>query len=146
MSENHEEILDTPLSADFWTVPEDFIESAPLRLLHADIVARLRAENEGADTLEMMLIERIASLYFYMRFKESSGSMSSDAAYKGMLQLWITMAADLRKGRAGEADEQTVRQEITQGMVRAINKSLNGMEPEVARMVKRRIAEHMGAA
>jgi hypothetical protein len=141
MSENR--LTDGGIPDDFWAVPEEFISDENLRFLHADICAKLRADNPDADTLEILAIERVTSLYFYMRAKEMSGTFSSDTAYKGMMQLWTVMAADLRKTRTGTADAQAVKDEVLKDVVRAVNGAFDGLEPEVASTVKRRIAERL---
>ena len=128
---------------EFWSVPEQFIPDENLRFLHADACARLRSDNPDADTLELMAIERVTSLYFYMRSKEASGTFNSDTAYKGMMQLWVAMAADLRKARVETADEASVRADVLKTVARAVNGAFEGLEPDVAVMVKRRIAERL---
>jgi hypothetical protein len=127
----------------FWSVPEQFITDQNLRLLHADSCQRLRQDNPDADTLELMAIERVTSLYFYMRSKEATGTFNSDTAYKGMMQLWVTMAADLRKARTGASDVESIRADVLKSVVRAVNGAFEGLEPEVAKTVKKRIAERL---
>ena len=129
---------------EFWIVPEEFISDDSLRLLHADACSRLRHENQDADVLELMLIERVTSLYFYMRSKEGAGQINSDAAYKSMIQLWVAMAADLRKTRVNAVDQNAVRDSVTRDILQAVMGALSGIEPEVAGTIKRRIAERVG--
>lgn len=136
-------LTDGGVPEEFWSVPENFISDHGLRLLHADTCRRLRDDNPEADTLEVMAIERIASLYFYMRSKEIQGNFGSDTAYKGMMSLWVSMASDLRKSRLGGADEATVRRDVLRQVVSAVNGAFNGMEPEVAKTIKARIAERL---
>lgn len=133
------------IPSEFWSVPEAFISDENLRFLHADACQRLRNDNPDADTLELMAIERVTSLYFYMRAKEASGNYNSDTSYKGMMQLWVSMAADLRKTRLGGADEANVRRDVLRQVVAAVNGAFNGMEPEIAKTIKARIAERLEA-
>ncbi len=93
-----------------------------------------------------MAIERVASLYFYMRFRESTNSQRSDVQYKGMMQLWVAMAADLRKTRDSSASEQTIRADVATTFTKAISKSLNELEPDVAKVVRRRLTEALQGA
>lgn len=134
------------LPEGFWSVPETFIADPGLRLMHADMCVRLRQENPGADTLELVTIERIASLYFYLRSRElaGAGAMRSDAAYKDMLKLFTNMAADLRKGRIGSQEADEIRAEILTGVSKAVKGALQGIDPEVAGVVKKRIVERLG--
>lgn len=143
---DHNTLTDDGIPQEFWNVPEDFIADENLRFLHADMCSRLRRENPDADGLELMAIERVVSLFFYMRYKESTGNMGTDTAYKGMMQMWVVMAADLRKTRLGSTDEITIRAEIMKGVVRAVNGALEGFEPDVVKTVKRRIVERLEPA
>lgn len=133
------------LPENFWSVPENFIEDEGLRFLHSVMSARLIDENQGADTLELMAIERVATLYFYMRSIEMKGQnkISSTAAYKDMLKMWTTMAADLRKNRIASQDADAIRAEILGGVARAVNGAFAGIDPTVAIMAKKRIAERL---
>jgi len=144
MSDQTNSLADGGIPESFWNVPEQFIADENLRLLHSMTCARLRLENPDADTLELMAIERVASLFFYMRDKERSGSINSDNAYKNMMQLWVSMAADLRKTRSGVADEQEIRKEVVHGVVRSIKEGLKGMEPETRMIVTKRLMESLG--
>jgi hypothetical protein len=139
-------LIEGSVPPEFWAVPEKFIKDESLRLLHAEVCSRLRGENSDADTLELMAIERITSLFFYMRDRERIGGLASDAAYKSMLSLWVTMAADLRKSRSGLADEQSVRQSVMKDVASGVKKALQGLDPEVASVVRRRFAESLGAS
>ena len=138
--------LDVGLPASFWNVPEPFIPDETLRFLHSDLSVRLREDNPDADTLEMMAIERVASLYIWMRLKESSQGFNSDASYKSIIQLWTTMAADLRKTRTDHKTTAEAQAEIMEMLVGAINNALAGLEPEIANTVKRRVMESIQGA
>jgi hypothetical protein len=128
---------------ELWRVPEQFIPSEELQFLHSDICARLREDNPDADTLELLAIERIASLYFWMRHKEASDGFKSDQSYKGMIDLWTKMAADLRKARTEHKTATEAQKEIMGMLVGAINDALAGIDPEIANTVKRRIQHAM---
>lgn len=138
--------LDVGLPASFWNVPEPFIPDQTLRFLHSDLSVRLREDNPDADTLELMAIERVASLYIWMRAKESAQGFSSDASYKSIIQLWTTMAADLRKARTDLKTTAEAQAEIMTMLVKAINDGLAGVDPEIANTVKRRVMESIQGA
>lgn len=129
---------------DFWAVPEKFIKDEGLRLLHSIVCSRLREENPEADTLELMAIERVASLFFYMRDRERGGGLDTAAAYKSMLSLWVNMATDLRKSRIVQADADEIRKDVIASVSAAVRSAFEGADPEIARTYKRRIAERLG--
>lgn len=136
-------ILSDGIPNSLWNVPDTFIPNTELQFLHSDICARLRQDNLDADTLELLAIERVASLYIWMRHKESADGFKSDVSYKGMIQLWTTMAADLRKARTDHKTTAEAQHEIMSMLVGAINDALAGIDPEIANTVKRRIQAHM---
>lgn len=128
---------------ELWRVPEQFIPNPELQVLHADICVRLREDNPDADTLELLAIERIASLYFWMRHKEGTDGFKNDQSYKGMIDLWTKMAADLRKARTDHKTTAEAQKEIMGMLVGAINDALAGINPEIANTIKRRISSAM---
>jgi hypothetical protein len=136
-------LTDGDVPESFWSVSDKFISDDTLRLLHSEMCSKLRQENPHADSLELMAIERICSLYFYLRFMESSGRSRGDAAYKNLMQVWMNMAADLRKSRIGSQDEDQIRGEILTGVSRAVTAALQGIDPDTASTVKRRIVERL---
>lgn len=133
--------VDNLLPTDFWASPEQFIANESLRFLHAEVIARLRTESPNADTLELMLLERVASLYFYMRDRETKGGLNNATAYKSIMQLWVAMAGELRKGRDKAKTEEEIRAEVTGELVGAVKNSLQGLEPEVAMTIQRRLRQ-----
>ena len=135
--------LSDGVPVELWNVPETFIPNTELQFLHADICTRLREDNPDADTLELLAIERIASLYFWMRYKEGADGFKSDQSYKGMIDLWTKMAADLRKSRTDHKTTAEAQKEIMGMLVGAINDALAGIDPEIANTVKRRISSAM---
>ena len=136
-------VLSDGIPVELWNVPETFIPREELRFLHSEICARLREDNLDADTLELLAIERVASLYVWMRLKESETGFKSESSYKGMIQLWTTMAADLRKARTDHKTTAEAQTEIMGMLVGAINDALAGIDPEIANTVKRRISHAM---
>lgn len=135
MTEQTENIL----PPEFWQTPEQFIADDNLRFLHAEVCARLRRETPDADTLEQLCMERVASLYFYMRDRETKGGLNNATAYKSIMQLWVAMAADLRKARKEDSDVEKIRAEVTSDLVGAVRDSLQGLEPEIQMTITRRL-------
>lgn len=139
-----DETEEAVLPPNFWSVPDQFIADEALRFLHAEVCARLRRETPDSDTLEQMAMERVASLYFYMRDREMKGGLNNASAYKSIMSLWVTMATDLRKARKADTDADLIRAEVTGEVVTAVKDALNGLEPEAAMLVQRRLRQSLG--
>lgn len=111
----------------------------PLQMIYQEVVSRLKAENEEADTLELMLIERIALLYVLIRHKEETNAFENSRAYKELFQLWVTMAADLRKQRQAAESLQLLREQILVSVQHAMVAAVKGMPPEIKKEVQERL-------
>lgn len=122
--------LTNDLPENFWDlaeVPIDGIES--LKEIHKVVIARLLDEAPDADTLELMLMERVAFLYIYIRAKENKQLFAHDRAYKETLQLWVGLAADLRKQRLRSVEEDKIRMEVIKEVAVALKEALKGIDP-----------------
>jgi hypothetical protein len=139
------------LPESFWV--QDFqalgIEE-PLQLIYTEVAKRLRDENKGADTLELMLIERVALLYVLIRHKESKqtllGGFANDRSYKETFQLWATMAADLRKQRTHGESQDVLKEQILAGVQRAVMSAVKSMPKDVKQEVQTRLLEELEGA
>ena len=127
--------------SEFWNL--DSFESKPhMKGIHEAIVARLQIESPDADTLELMMMERVCFLYIYMRAAEvvgEDGKVTFDRAYKDMMSLWVSMAADLRKQRLRAEETQSIRMTIVSEVSRALKEALKGVDPEVAKSVQSKL-------
>lgn len=135
------------LPESFWV--QDFEAmgiTEPFQLIYTEVAARLRDENLEADTLELMLIERVALLYVLIRFKESSNLFANDRSYKEVFQLWATMAADLRKQRVREVSVELLKEQILAGVQRAVMAAVKTMPKEVKQDVQARLLEELEGA
>lgn len=130
------------LPTTFWEPHQSVISDTNLRFLHAEMCARLRGESPGADTLELMAIERIATLYFLMRVKERRGQ-SGDAPYRVYFQSWVTMASELRKHRSGSESLTKAREEVFRTVINAVNGALGEIDPPVAKKIRQRLSENL---
>ncbi len=120
------------LSPEFWKAPEGALGEDPtFSLIHAQVIARLKAELLTDDTLELMLIERVAFLYCHIRYKESKKLFAHDRAYKETLQLWVGLAADLRKFRKDGQGVEELRDSIFTAVKDATAKAVATLPPEV---------------
>jgi len=125
----------------FWNL-DAFALKPELQTIHELVVERLQIESPDADTLELMMMERVCFLYIYMRAGEAideDGKVKFDRAYKDMMSLWVSMAADLRKQRLRQEEMQSIRMTIVSEVSRALKEALKGVDPEVAKSVQAKL-------
>lgn len=127
------------LPDNFWNL-DSFQSKDALKEIHAAVVQRLQMESPDADTLELMMMERVCFLYIFMRAKEAptedAEGPSFDRTYKDMMSLWVSMAADLRKQRLRLEETQGIRASIVGEVSRALKEALKGVDPAVAQTVQ----------
>jgi hypothetical protein len=126
--------------------------------IHQMVVDRLQAEAPDADTLELMLMERVCFLYVFMRAIEvpktagdaqteqvadgKGGAVSAftfDKTYREMMSLWVSMASDLRKQRMRAEEEANIRLSVVTEVSRVIKDALKDVDPEIATQVQTRL-------
>lgn len=131
-------IKQNQLPEGFWSLGQlDGQEG--LKDIHALLTMRMQSEAPDADILELMMMERVAFLYVYMRAKEASNSAEvteMTKAYKDMMTLWIAMAADLRKIRMRQEEMQNLRMSIVTEVGRALKEAMKGVDPSIAAKVQ----------
>lgn len=126
---------------EFWNL-DAFAQKEDLKHIHEIVVQRLQIESPDADTLELMMMERVCFLYVYMRAGEvidEDGKVAFDRAYKDMMSLWVSMAADLRKQRLRAEEMQSIRMTIVAEVSRALKVALKDVDPLVAKEVQLRL-------
>lgn len=127
------------LPDDFWNLGA-FQSKQGLKDIHTAVVQRLQMESPDADTLELMMMERVCFLYIFMRASETptedAEGPSFDRNYKDMMSLWVSMAADLRKQRLRLEETQGIRASIVGEVSRALKEALKGVDPQVAQAVQ----------
>lgn len=122
------------LPEEFWVQNFDAMQVEPaLQLVYHETCNLLRDENPNADTLELMMIERVAFLYVYLRHKETKSAFAHDRVHKETFQLWAGMAAELRKHRNRVEDQVFLRQQIIAAVKLAVHRSVEVL-PEDQRM------------
>lgn len=128
------------LPAEFWNL-EVFEDRAHLRDIHALVVQRLQDEAPDADTLELMLMERVSFLYVFMRASEvkQDSDLKFDRTYKDMMALWVSMAADLRKQRLRAEETSSIRMTIVSEVSKALREALKDVDPVVANQVQTKL-------
>ena len=128
------------LPAKFWNL-DAFTDREHLRDIHAMVVERLQAEAPDADTLELMLMERVSFLYIFMRAKEAAQdqNLDFDRTYKDMMALWVSMAADLRKQRLRAEETQSIRAMIVSEVSKALKEAMKNVDPKIANEVQTKL-------
>ncbi len=143
--------------AEFWAQPQVIVRDEPLKLMYAELVARLKEEAEaipGFGVVETMMMERVALLYCHIRQKEAladrpgrtestNSGFAHDRAYKETMALWFQMAGELRKVRGGlSADPEKVRAEVMGEVAERIRDVLQSMpDIESALQLQTKFAE-----
>jgi hypothetical protein len=131
----------------FWAQNFDALGiEIPLQMIYQEVVSRLKEENTDADTLELMLIERIALLYVLIRHKEETNAFENSRAYKELFQLWVTMAADLRKQRQAAESIQILREQILVSVHHAVVTAVKGMPQEIKQEIQERLLSELESA
>lgn len=137
-------ISQNKLPSKFWDLPV-FAGMEHVEDVHASLTQSLQDESPDADTLELMMMERVCFIYIYMRAWEMQGMGDSveesqpfkfGREYKDLMGLWITMAADLRKTRMKAEEIATIRNAVVMEIGKAIKESLKGLDPKVAEQVQ----------
>ena len=126
-----------------WTVPEAFIPDEDLRQLYDLVVVSLRADNPDADALESLMMERVAALYIFIRQREVNGDVDSLTAYHKNLELWAKLVDQLRRKRVDNSADETTKIKILDNVSQAFNRTLQGMEPELASHIRERFADNL---
>jgi hypothetical protein len=151
------------LPKDFWNFPKALIPDTKMQTLHKETIKKLREENDSADTLELMLIERIATLYFIIRCKEAatvyadkveeegneekaeqvrkSRGFENERMYRDLQTLWNTMVGDLRKSRSGQIEVERIKGQITEMFAQGIKDALADLPPSTRLVVQNRLAD-----
>ena len=116
-----------PLPADMWIAPEKVVSDPALQLLHSQLVARLREEMPDADTLLLMQIERVVTLYCYTRQKEIKGTFAHDRSHKETVQLWAQMVSDVRKFKKSDLEVESAVTEAIASVAQNIASTIQSL-------------------
>lgn len=133
-----EAITKSQLPAQFWETTIAGGNSV-LKDIHAVVVERLQYESPDADTLELMMMERVCFLYIFMRSQEQGDEVAFDRTYKDMMGLWVSMAADLRKQRLRAEEEQSIRMSIVSEVAKAIKEAMKDVDPAISNAVQTKL-------
>jgi hypothetical protein len=105
------------------------VEDPKFRALYEVLVARMRQEARHLpmNTVQQLLIERIASNYIYMRLRERGdlGGFPSSAAHKDFNYFWLSMTQEfnrlLGKSDGSAADRRALLKEMQDIIVKTVN-------------------------
>jgi len=80
-------------------LPEWVLEDPELESLHGAIVARLRTEARGMpmNTVQQLLLERIAYNYIVLKYKEETNGFTSPTQQKDFNTWWLAMTQEFNK-------------------------------------------------
>ena len=109
-----------------------------LQFLYSEVIARLREENSGAGTLELMMMERIAFLFMYMKFMEARKTFKYDTDYRAVLQLWSGLVNDLSKMLVKSPEE--VKDAVLSAVSGAIASAMNDLPADQRELIGERLA------
>lgn len=141
-SEDAQVVASGKVPDGFWNA-EAFAKNPTLSEIHAMVVQRLIEESPDADTLELMMMERVCFLYIFMRASEFSVEedqrLSFDRNYKDMMSLWVSMAGDLRKQRLRAEETMSIRYQIVSEVSKALKVALKNVDPNVAKEVQTKL-------
>lgn len=85
-----------------------FIQEEPaLAALHLEVVARLRREALGLpmNTVQQLLLERIAFTYVLMKWKDENGGYARTSEQKDFYTLWLSMTVEFNKLLSASGDK-----------------------------------------
>lgn len=139
------EVAEVVTSIASGKLPESFWKTSigsdneTLTEIYATVVERLQMESPDADTLELMMMERVCFLYIFMRAQEAAEEVNFDRTYQQMMSLWVSMAADLRKTRLRVEEEQSIRMSIVTEVARAIKEAMKDVDPAISNAVQTKL-------
>lgn len=135
--------LDEPLDelASAFTLPDYLAEDDELVALHEEIVRRLRREAAGLPmkTAHMLLIERIATFYITIRYKENNDSFRG-YQQKEFNAYWLSLTQEFN--RVLQANDEKLREAMLLEVQDIVTKAVGLISDATDRQnVRRQLAE-----
>lgn len=98
MTDRLEQTADEQLGQEFWHQPQgSFSELPEYDFIYSQVVATLRNERGiQATAIDLLLIERLAKMYAYLRMREAFEDMA-DRTRREMNKDWLDLALQLKK-------------------------------------------------
>lgn len=149
------------LSDAFWAAPDGTFQHEVTKALHAELIAFLRDEFQsrpGLGVVEMMMVERTALFYCYVRDRERSGigheghTLSPAEVEKGMgfvhernykeaTQLLTDMLSRLQRASSDTIDAAEIRSEAIDQVTKVMLAAIDTLPEDVQEQVRGRIAD-----
>lgn len=121
-------------------------EDPEMEALHGAIVTRLRNEARGMpmNTVQQLLLERIAYNYIVLKNKEETNSFSTPTQQKDFNTWWLSMTQEFNKLLLANQDR------MREAMLMQINDIIRGSleiitNPDERRDLRRKLAEEFAA-
>lgn len=128
-----------------FVLPE-WVDQHDMRALHTAIVERLRREASGMpmNTVQQLLLERIAYIYIVLKWKEETNGFSSPGQQKDFNAWWLSMTQEFN--RLLTANQDRMREALLMQVQQIVNDSLRLIsDEEDRRTVRRALAEAFAA-
>jgi len=105
--------------------------------IHAEVVERLRREAAGLpmDTVQQLLIERIAHIYIQIKHHEAMGKWDSVNQQKELNNYFATITTEFSRLLA--AHEDKLREALFEEISGVVNDAINGIQDEDTRKALR---------
>ena len=152
--------MNEQLSDSFWKPAEGAFKNEGTLTLHTELVMFLREEFQqrpGLGVVEMMMVERTAFFYCWVRDREQSGIgreghvLSPDEAQKGVgfvqernykeaIQLLTDMLARLQRASQDTSDAATIRAEAFKQFTRVMLATIETLRDDIQEEVRDRFA------
>lgn len=142
MSDNLNQTPEEALGTEFWAQPEDVL-SPEYGLIYAQVISILRREHDarGGSAVDLLLIERMAFMYSYLRMREAfTEDAMTDRTRREMNKDWIDLAANMRKMWSAE-DKDSTADKILQKVDKAVQVALKDLAADEGRKVQKALAE-----
>lgn len=150
MTDRQENLDQTPeevLGTEFWSQPEDVLVDPTYNLIYSQVMSVLRTEHtqRGGSVIDLLLIERMAFMYAYLRMREANieGAMT-DRTRREMNKDWLDLATAMKKLWNTE-DNSDAEVKILQKVDKAINSALTDFAEPEARKIKESLYESFEA-
>lgn len=131
MAERLDQTPQESLGSEFWVQPDDAWAGDPhYSFIYSQVVNVLLAERGSlASGLDLMLIERLAKMYSYLRMREAFEDMT-DRTRRELNKDWIELAVSLKKlWAADDRGEGTGAEKLLTKVNVAIKNAIKDLPP-----------------
>lgn len=132
--------------AEAFVLPEYIAQDERLSALHASVVTRLRREASGLpmNTVQHLLLERIAYNYVVIKHKEANNGFARANEQKDFNTFWLSMTQEFNKLLMANQDK--LREALLLEITSIVNDALSEIsDPDERRSVRRNLATSFAA-